>query len=33
MLIDKQGRVHMNPAMAQRIELTNQPEIVLSATL
>ena len=33
MLIDKQGRVHMNPAMAQRIELTNQPEIVLSAML
>lgn len=33
MLIDKQGQVHMNPAMARRIKLTNQPEILLSATL
>lgn len=37
MLIDRQGRVHMNPAMARRIrfnpELTSTPEIILSAEL
>lgn len=37
MLIDQQGRVHMNPAMAERIrfsdQLTNTPEIILSAKL
>jgi thiamine biosynthesis lipoprotein len=33
MLIDQQGRVHMNPAMADRIQLNNQPEIILSAPL
>jgi thiamine biosynthesis lipoprotein len=33
MLIDQQGRVHMNPAMAQRIKFTSTPEIILSARL
>jgi thiamine biosynthesis lipoprotein len=33
MLIDQQGRVHMNPAMAERIRFTNPPEIILSARL
>lgn len=33
MLIDKLGRVHMNPAMAERIQFTGTPEIILSAQL
>jgi thiamine biosynthesis lipoprotein len=33
MLIDQQGRVHMNPAMAKRIKFTNTPEIILSDRL
>jgi hypothetical protein len=35
LLMDGEGRVHMNPAMAERIrfEEGNEPEVVLSGVL